>query len=371
MEGPASPRTSEPFVPPVALVNAALRLRRLLLRAADAVVPPYLAILDRFFGAANTALIGTAAQLSIADHLKDGPLDVAELARRTGSDVDTLGRVMRALVALGCFARRADGRYANNRVSKGLITGSKDNIRGFARFFGARTIATTWADLPETVRDGASAFNRRHGRSVWGVMDEETALREAFVEGMSSMTELVAPAIAKAYPFGEVKTVCDVGGGVGIVLAAILRRHPHVRGVLYDSAGMLDEARAFLAREGVADRVELVPGSFFDGVPRGCDAYVLKTVLHNWNDENAARILRNCRAAMEPGGRLVVPDFLDEGEPFSTLVPWMDLAGLVVFGGGRERSPAVLSELLASNGFRMGRVWPLPGVQAVFEAAAV
>ncbi len=360
-----------PFVPPVFLVNTALRLRRSLLRAADAVVPPYMALLDRFMGAAHTALVDVAARSRLADHLKDGPLDAGELARRSEADADTLERVLRALVSIGVFDRLPDGRFANNHVSRGLITGAEHSARGFVRFFGARPIASVWQELPASVRDGKSGFNRVHGHSVWDHLTSDQDLREAFVEGMSAMTEVVAPAIAAAYPFDEVKTVCDVGGGVGIVLAAILAQHPHLRGVLFDSESMLGEARAFLEQRGVADRVTLVAGSFFATVPPGCDAYLIKTVLHNWGDEDALRILRNCRAAMEPGQRLLIPDFLDEGEPFSTLVPFMDLAGLMVFGGGRERSPRVLAGLLAQTGFRFGRTWPLPGVQAVFEAIAI
>lgn len=222
-----------------------------------------------------------------------------------------------------------------------------------------------------TVRDGQSGFNRVHGRFVWDLMSEDHELRGAFVEGMSSMTEVVAPAIAAAYPFHEVKSVCDVGGGVGIVLASILNKHPHLRGGLLDSESMLGEAKVHLEKRGVAHRVDLLPGSFFESVPRGYDAYVLKTVLHNWNDDNALKILRACRAAMNPGQRLLIPDFLDEGEPFSTLVPFMDMAGLMVFGGGRERSPQKLAGMLDATGYRFGRMWPLPGVQAVFEAIAV
>lgn len=368
----ASSKASDarPFVPPVALVNAALRLRRFFLRAADAVVPPYMGLFDRFMGAATTMLVHTAAKAHIADELVGGPLDAAELARRTGSDADALERMMLALVSSGVFRREADGRFANNRVSSAMVTGSKDNARGFAEFFGFEPIVRAWANIPRTLRDGVGAFEAVHGRPVWQWMDEEPSVRAAFVEGMSSMTTVVAPAIAAAYPFGEVKTVCDVGGGVGIVLAATLKRHPHLRGMLFDSEGMLSEAGPFLDAHGIADRVERVPGSFFESIPRGADAYILKTVLHNWGDENALKILRNCRAAMDPGHRLVVADFLVVPDAFSTLVPYMDIAGMMIFSG-RERSTERLKQMFAETGFRFGRVMPLPGVQAVYEGVAV
>lgn len=361
---------ASPFVPPVSLVNTALRLRRFFLRAADAVVPSYLGLYDRFMGAATTELVYAAAKFHIADELANGPLDAAELARRTDAHLDTLERVMVALVSVGVFRRLADGRFENNHVSSALITGGKDNIRGFAQFFGMEPVLRSWAHIPVTLSDGVGAFEAVHGRSVWEWLDGDPPARSAFVEGMSSMSHVIAPAIAKAYPFGEVKVLCDVGGGVGIVLAAVLKRHPHLRGLLFDSPGMLSEAEPFLEANGVADRVERSPGSFFDTVPRGADAYMLKTVLHNWDDARALEILRNVRAAMDPGHRLIVPDFLVVPEAFSTLVPFMDIAGMMIYSG-RERPIEHLSKMFSEAGFRYVRMMPLPGVQAVYEGVAV
>lgn len=363
-------KQKRPFVPPVALVNAALRARRALLRAADAVVPSYVALLDRFFGAATTMAIHSAARLRIADLLKEGPLDAVTLAERTGSTVDALERTMRLLVAVGVFERRADGRFANNKTSSGLISGSDAGVRGFVDFFGHEPLIRSWLGIPARIRDGTTNFSGIHGRPVWEWMASERAVQEAFVEGMASMTEVIAPAIAAAYPWDEVRTVCDVGGGVGITLAAALRRHGHLRGMLFDSASMLGEAGAHLARHGVAERVTLHAGSFFEAIPRGADAYLLKTVLHNWDDADAVRILQQCRGAMEPGHRLVVADFLDEPDPISTLVPYMDIAGMMIFSG-RERSPTAVARLFEQAGFRFGRTIPLPGCQAIFEGVAV
>lgn len=363
-----APKT--PFVPPVPLVNAALRLRRFLLRAADAVVPPYLPLLDRFMGAPTTMMVYTAARLRIADHLKDGPHSSAELAAKTGADPDSLERILRALDAVGVFRRLPDGRFANNRVSSGMITGADAGIRGFAEFFGMPPLLRAWSEIPARLREGQGAFERANGKPVWEWMSGDTEMCANFVEGMSSMTEVVAPAIAAAYPFGEVNRVCDVGGGVGIVLSAVLKRHPHIQGVLFDSHSMLHEAGKHLAQRGVAHRVELVPGSFFESIPRGADTYLLKTVLHNWEDALAMQILKNCRAAMEPGHRLLIADFLVEDDPLSTLVPFMDITGMMVFGG-RERAPHVLAKMFAESGFLYKRALPLPGCQAIFEGVAI
>lgn len=361
----------DPFVPPVFIVNTALRLRRFLLRLADSVVPSYLALYDRFMGAAHTQLVHMAARMRLADQLKDGPLTSAELARRKGKDPVVMQRVMEALTAIHIFQALPDGRFANNKTSRGMLTGVEGGIRGFAEFFGYPQIVRAWGSLPAMLEDGKATFDNVQGRSVWAWLDEEPEARAAFAEGMSSMTEVVVPAIAAAFPFGEVKTVCDVGGGVGIVLAAVLRKHPHLQGILMDSEGMLVEARDYLEAHGVMDRVKCVPGSFFESVPRGADAYILKTVLHNWPDDAVLKILRNVRAAMDPGQHLLLPEFLVTPDPVTTLVPFMDMAGLMIYGG-RERSAKDLGVLLSQTGFRMTeRSWPLPGRQIVYEALAV
>lgn len=359
-----------PFVPPVFLVNTALRLRRFLLKLADSVVPSYLPVMDRFMGAATTQLVAAAARMRLADLLVDGPLPASELAKRTESDPDALERMLRALVSVGVFELLPDGRFANNRLSKALVTGTPANIRGFAQFFGMEPMVRAWQHLPRTLAGERVGFTQVNGRHVWEWMDEDHVMRSAFVEGMSSMTEVIAPAIAQRYPWREVKTVCDVGGGVGIVLAAALNHHPHLEGMLFDSAGMLGEAQAHLEKHGIVDRVKLVPGSFFESIPRGADAYVLKTVVHNWDDPDALRILKNVRAAMDPGNRLVVADFLNAHDPVTTLVPFMDMAGMMMFSG-RERTPEAMGRLFEQAGFRLRRVIELPGRQAIFEGVAV
>lgn len=360
-----------PFVPPVGLIAAALKLRRWLLRLADRLVPPHVSLLDRFMGAATTSLIHSAASLKLADLLQPGPLTAAELATKTGTRADVLERMMQALVSVNVFQRLPDGRFANTHVSSGLITGSPNNIRGFSEFFGLQPLVRAWGDLPTTLREEGNAFERINGQSAWAWMTQDSAARAAFVEGMSSMTTLVAPAIAQAYPFSEVKTVCDVGGGVGIVLSALLQHHPHLRGILLDDASMLNEAPRFLAPLGVLDRIDLVAGSFMETIPRGADCYLLKTVVHNWDDARALQILKGCRAAMEPGHRLLVADFVNGQDTGGTLVPFMDILGMMVFANGRERTPDEMAKLFTQAGFQYRRLVLLPASQGIFEGVAV
>lgn len=359
-----------PPVPPVFLVNAALRLRRFFLRAADAVVPPYVALLDRFFGAATTMLLHSAAELRVADLLAKEPLSADEIAALSNTDPALTERLLWALVGVGVFSRNSDGKFINNRASTGLLTGVPGSVRGFVEFFGIPQIVDAWQELPNVLRQGGVGFDRVHGRGVWDWMSSSQVGTASFVEGMSSMTAEVASSIAAAYPFAEVRRLCDVGGGVGIVLAAALNRHPHLSGILFDEEAMLKQAPAHLEKHGVLDRVELSPGSFFGTIPRGADAYILKTVLHNWNDDNAEKILRNVRLAMDPGHRLLVADFVGGPNALSTLIPYMDMAGMLIYSG-RERSEKQMSQLFERNGFRFCRLIPLPACQAIFEGVAV
>jgi len=184
---------------------------------------------------------------------------------------------------------------------------------------------------------------------------------------MMGITVPAAPTIAATYPFGEVRRVCDVGGGRGTLLSELLLRHPHLSGVLCESPAVIDSARSLLRQRGVEDRVELAPGNFFDSVPSDCDAYLLKNVLHDWDDEHCARILDTCRSAMRPGDKLLIVEFVVEKNEVA-FPALMDVAMLTQCGG-RERTRAEFERLLRASGFRMARVFDTPG-QSIIEGIA-
>jgi hypothetical protein len=308
---PSIPKTPL-FAPPAIAVRGLLALRKALIRAADAVVPRQLAVFDRVAASAGSHLVAELARLGVADLVEARPLTAAELAAKTDTNPDAMLRAMRGAVAMGFFTRDARGRYSNNRMSSALRSADTYSVRSFAEYFGSRSNLEAWCDFPETLRTGKNAFERVHGKTVWEWFDEHPAERETFAHTMMTMTLADAPGIATTYPWSEVRRLCDVGGGRGTLLSEILIRHPHLRAVLCDSAGVLESARLLLATRGVLERVELSCGSFFDGVPRGCDAYVLKNILHDWDDPRCLKILRNCRAAMDVGNRLLVIESIVE-----------------------------------------------------------
>ncbi len=358
------------IVPPRLLARAALAARRGLLALADAIVPPQLALFEQGAGLARTQLLHVAARLRIADLLHAGPRAAADLAREIGVHPDALHRALRALASSGVFRLLPDGRFANTRLSSALMAGTPASMRDFLEYLGCSSNVASWADVERTIATGKNGFERVHGMSVWEWFDRHPGEGRTFAAAMSSLTEIDAPAIAAGYPFGELATVCDVAGGRGGLLAEILRRHPGVRGVLLDAPKVLEDAPAFLAARGVAERVRCVPGSFFEAVPGSCDGYVLKDILHDWDDPTCLRILASCRRAMRPGAKLVVAEILVE--PLSAASPGalVDVQMMTVCVEGRQRSVSEHQGLLRRAGLEPGRVVALPGAMSLVEGTA-
>jgi hypothetical protein len=346
-----------PASPPRALVRAALALRAALQRAADAVVPAQYAVFELGVGLARTQLLHVVARLRIADLLEEGPQDAAALAARCGASADALGRALRALASYGVFAQRGDGAFENNRLSEALRGGASGSMRDFAEYMGSGSNVRAWADVDRTIATGRNAFERVHGTTVWEWFARHPDEGRTFAEAMGRLTELDAAAIAAGYPWGRHARICDVGGSRGVLLAEILRRHPRPSGVLLDAPGVVALAPPLLAARGVAGRVEVRGGDLFEAVPEGCDAYLLKDVLHDWDDAACGRILAACRRAARPGARVLVVEILVEpGGPTMPPGPIVDVQMMTVTCEGRQRSRAELGRLLARSGFRLEEV---------------
>lgn len=352
-------------------MHLALAARRALLRLADRVVPAQAAMVFRIGGIGQTAALRAAARLRVADHLDRTAMTSAELARLTDSDPDALHRVMRALVTEGVFALDRDGRFKHNRLSLALRSGVTGSVRDFADYFGSDSNVSAWSGLEETLHDGSHAFEREHGMTVWAWFDEHTDERDVFAGAMGSLTELYAPAVAASAPFAGLTRLCDVGAGRGTLLAEILRRHPHTQGAWIDNHGVQDPARAYLLAEGVLARVELYPGSFFEGVPEGCDAYLLKNVLHDWDDATCLKILATVRRAAPVGARVLIVEALVEAHTTTDMGPLSDLQMMISTPGGRERGAEELRSLLERSGFELADVVHTASPMSVVVARAV
>lgn len=355
--------------PPPAAVAAVTAARRALLALADRLIPAQFALFDKTIGVGRTHVLGTLAELGVADLLAGGPKTAAELAPQLHVDADTLHRVLRAAAVEGLVKLDRRGRFKLTRLAEPLRRDSPHSLRDWAIYMASPATTQAWADLTQSVRTGESAFPRVHGMSVWDWLAKHPDEERAFAGGMRRITEELAPAIVAGYDWPTGGVVCDVAGGVGTLLAAILRERPDLRGVLVDGRGVLDEADAWLSSVGLRDRVELREGNIFEGVEAEADVYLLKDVLHDWGDPACAQILSTVRATMPPGSRLVLVEDLQERNKPSPTASLTDIQMLTQCDDGRQRSADELKKLLQEAGLRPGAVKQTSG-PALVEALA-
>jgi hypothetical protein len=311
-----------------------------------------------------------AAKLGLADLLEDGPRSVEELARAAGAHPPSLYRVLRLLASEGVFAETDPRRFELTPLAAPLRRDAPDSLRARAIFDGEEWNWRAWGQLLHSATTGEPAFERAHGTGFFEYLAEHPAAANGFNALMAEQTAPWARAVVEAYDFSGVGTLVDVGGGYGALLAAVLAAHPPMRGVLYDRPHVVAGARPRLEAAGVADRCEIAGGDFFAAVPAGGDIYLLKHILHDWDDDRCAAILRNCRRAMPGGGRLLVVEALLPPGNEPSYGKYLDLAMLVLLTG-RERSEEEYARLLEAAGFALSRVIPTRSEVSVLEAIAV
>jgi O-methyltransferase/methyltransferase family protein len=314
--------------------------------------------------------VHVAARLELSDLLADGPRSVEDLAEATSTHAPTLARLLRALESIGIYQRDDAGRYANTELSEPLRRDVPGSIAGWAAFIGRPHYWHAWAGLIDSVRSGENAFAAVHGMPVWEYRKDRPEEQAAFDRAMNARSGVVARGVADSYDFGRFETVLDVGGGTGTLLAEILSRHPGVRGVIFDQPGVVAAAGEVLGPAGVADRCETVGGDFFESVPPGADAYLLKAIIHDWMDPESVAILSRCREAIpDDGVLLLVEQILGEGSD-AARTAFSDL-NMLVGPGGRERTVDEYRALLAAGGFTLTRVVDTGTAVYVIEATPV
>jgi hypothetical protein len=314
-----------------------------------------------------TQAIHVAATLGIAELLRDGARTSVELATETQTHAPSLRRVLRALAAVGVLHEHDDGRFALTDVGDCLRSDAAEPVGGWAAYVGLPSHFAAWANLLHTVRTGENAFESVHGATVWEYRARHPDDGAIFDQAMTDITHRANRHLLEAYDFARFGVVVDVGGGHGALVAALLRAHPRMRGVVFDQPHVVAGAPAVLDAAGVADRCEVVGGSFFDAVPEGADAYVLKAILHDWDGEDAVRILRSCRDAIAADGALLVVE-RELGPPNEKPDAKLSDLNMMVGPGGRERTSDEFADLLAEGGFALQRTVPTAIGLSVFEA---
>ncbi|WP_054813527.1 methyltransferase [Nocardia arizonensis] len=354
--------------PPLPAVRAVELLRATLVTLHRKLVPGHLALMEMFTAGWLTQAIHAAAALGIADALADGPRTGAQLALAVRADEDALHRLLRLLVSHGVFGIDRRGRYRLTPAARALRSDAEVSLRDAILFFGTEFHRGQWTRIVDAVRTGASVDATGGGGSFFDRVAADRELGEVFDRAMTSIASMSVEPLLRGFDFARFDTVVDVGGGEGRFLAEILRRTPRSRGILFDLPEVVAGAPARLAEMGVADRCEIRAGSFFDEVPAGGDAYVLKHVVHDWDEERIAAILRTLRAAMSPRARLLLIELVLPEHRRPHPGKYIDLE-MLVNTGGRERTESEYRALLARSGFTLLRTVETVSPENVIEAA--
>jgi hypothetical protein len=329
---------------------------------------PVEAVLQLSTGVWTAQAPWAAASLGVADLLASGPKTRDELARAAGAQPRALYRVLRALACLGIFAERADGRFENTPQSEFLRSDVPGSVRDYVIFAGQPWHLAAFAHILHSVRTGEPCGERAVGKPIWEFLATDAEQGRIFNAAMTGIIGDTAMAVRDAYDFSGIRTLVDVGGGHGILLATMLAANPWLRGVLFDQPHVVEGAGPTFSRRGVQDRTTIVGGDFFREVPKG-DAYVMSHIIHDWDDEPSVKILRTIRRAAEPGARLLLVEaVIPAGNAFS-FGKILDLE-MLALPGGLERTESEYRALLAGGGFRMTRMVPTCSSSEIVEAVA-
>jgi hypothetical protein len=282
----------------------------------------------------------------------------------------TRSRLLRALISRGIFRQRRDGRYELTPLAEPLRRDAEISVAGWARWLGSPEHREHWSHFTDAIRTGRAVIPELRGKPAFEYLAGEPELGEIFNQAMTSGSELSMPSVIAAYDFSPYTTIVDVGGGHGRLLAAVLAATPRAKGILFDQPHVAAGAPPLLVEYGVAERIRVAEGSFFDDVPEGGDAYVLKSVIHDWSDDDAERILRNVRTAAGVGKHVLLVECVIPGHDREFVGKWMDLEMLVAVDA-RERTAAEYQRLLERAGFRLTRVVPTASPFSVVEAVAI
>lgn len=362
-----APQPKRQPIPPFPVVKAISALRTFLLKLTRRMFPGNAVLYEQFQSVWLLPCLYAAAKLNVAFYLKEGPLDEQELAAKCAVNPNALGRVMRALESEGIFKKTRDGRHALNSRSKPLLDGQGSLRHTLIHHLGP----VNWqvlGELMNTLQTGTESFSRLHGKDLYAYLKDHPEEYGTFDRSMTNLSEMGLAPFLHAYPFRKYKTIADIGGGEGFLLSAILKKYPAASGILFDLPEALAKAPVFLQSHGTHDRIRLEPGSFLESVPVNADLYLLKNILHNWNDEQAARILWNLRKSMPAGAKILILEMIVPEHGGSPAPALLDIQMMVSFRDGRERTLPEFEHVISNAGLTITRVIPTIAPVSLIEA---
>jgi hypothetical protein len=332
--------------------------------------PPPIAMLQLISGFWIARGIYITAKLGLADFVKDGPKTADDLAAATQTHAPSLFRVLRALASVGIFTQDDHDRFGDTPLLQTLRSDVPGSLRAFAMSELGEEHYPAWGELLHSVQTGGIAFDQAFGMDVWKYFAQHPDNAKIFNDAMSGMTAQANEALHAAYDFAGINTLVDIGGGHGSLITSILRRNPGMRGILFDSPRVVDGARPLIESSDIAGRCEVAGGNFFESVPTGADAHILKWIIHDWDDEQSIAILRNSHRALAENGKVILVEAVVPAGREPHFSKFIDL-NMLVMTGGRERTEAEFRELYQHAGFRLTRIIPTESPFSVIEGERV
>lgn len=315
--------------------------------------------------------IHAAAKLGLADLVAAQPKNVHELAKATDTNADALFRLMRALASVGIFNEAQPGQFVSTPMAELLRRDAPGSMRPMAVMAGEPFEYQAWSEVLYSVKTGLPAFDRVFQQDIFHYFINNKDALAVFNDAMTCHSDAETPAILQAYDFSKINILMDVAGGHGRVIASVLQANPRMQGVLFDLSEVVAGAHGLLAKAGVAQRCKTTEGSFFDEIPQGADAIIMKHIIHDWSDESSIRILRNCRRALPSNGRMLIAEMVVAPGNDPSPAKWLDLQMLLMTQGGRERSRDEFAALFDKSGFRLERVVGTAGPLCVVEGVCI
>ncbi len=332
-------------------------------------IPPQAIIMQLAMGAMVTQAIGVAAKLGVADLLAEGEKHIDEIASAANAHPPSLYRILRSLASLGVFTETLPRTFANTPVSDTLRVDIPGSMRNSMIFMAEPWHYNVWGNMLHSARTGETAWKATHGEEVFDWFPKNPDASEIFNAAMSEMSGGAAPAVVAAYDFSGIDTLADIAGGHGLLLSQILRANPNMKGILFDLDHVIEGAGEMLSRHGVSERVEIASGDFFKAVP-AADAYIMKHIIHDWDDGRAIRIMQSIHHAMIGDGKLLLVEMvIPEGnDPHPGKM--LDLE-MLTSPGGLERTQDEYAQLFERSGFKLNRIVPTASPFSVIEAVKV
>jgi len=336
----------------------------------DSEVPPPMAMLQLISGFWISRCLYIIAKLGLADLVKSGAKTAAELAAATGTHPASLFRVLRALASVGVVTQDGQDRFGDTPLLQTLRSDAPGSLRAFAMTELGEEHYPAWGELLHSVRTGGIAFDHAFGMDVWKYLAQHPDNAQIFNDAMSGMTARANEALHAAYDFAGIGTLIDIGGGHGGLITSILRRHPAMRGILFDAPQVIEGAKPLIEQSDAAGRCELVGGNFFEAVPAGADCHILKWIIHDWDDNQSVAILKNSHRALPEKGKLILVEAVVPAGCEPHFSKFIDL-NMLVMTGGRERTEAEFRDLYTRSGFQLTRVIPTESPFSVIEGVRV